>query len=160
MVNLPSEWSYSDQVSLVIFHTLQWSSCFTCCYFGGRVVFSFFLSLIVPRVELPQAGIKLTPTAVEVQSLKHWTTREAPGIVFSREWNTKVPRAKDKQWHTRALGTIERTGAPETITQQDQLAINITGSWGICFLWRYLAVFKFLWIDMWSWILTHTLDVS
>lgn len=121
--------------------------------------FPFFLSLVAPHVELPQAGIELTATAVEVQSLKCWTTREALGIVFSREWNTGSTQGKRQTVATRALGTIERAGTLEAITQQGQLAINITGSWGICFLWRFLAGYKFLWIGVWSGILTHILHV-
>ena len=50
--------------------------------------FSFYLFLGPPHgiaILVPQPGFKLTPPAVEVQSLNHWTTREVPPSAFLLE---------------------------------------------------------------------------
>ena len=51
------------QFGLVIF--------FVCLFFG-----------CTQHVELPYPEIKPVPSALEVQSLNHWTTREVPLVIF------------------------------------------------------------------------------
>ena len=53
-----------------------------CCW-EILIFFSFFFLVhTLGHVELPQLGIEPTPSAVEQQSLNHWTTREATDVLF------------------------------------------------------------------------------
>ena len=63
----------------VIFYTSQW-------LFSRRAfIYLFKLHCTACGTLDPQAGIEPVPSALEVQSLNHWTTR---GI--SRKWNTLI----------------------------------------------------------------------
>ena len=44
--------------------------------------FFFLVAPLACGILIPQGGIKLTPPAVEAQSLNHWTTREAPRLLL------------------------------------------------------------------------------
>ena len=53
---------------------------------------------------VPRAGIKPTPTALGVQSLSHWTTRELLGVIFDR------PGVQDSELPSRATCLRGRGG--------------------------------------------------
>ena len=63
----------------VMYYTSQW-------LFSRRVfIYLFKLHCTACETLDPQAGIEPVPSALEVQSLNHWTTRD-----ISRKWNTLV----------------------------------------------------------------------
>ena len=49
------------------------------------------------RILVPQPGIQLVLTAIEIQSLNHWTTREGPSsqsrwrVILSSRWSLVLP---------------------------------------------------------------------
>ena len=57
----------------------------------------FFFGYTLPHVELPWAGIKLVPPALEVWGLNHWATREVLGYVYSSSISQATSSLKHNQ---------------------------------------------------------------
>ena len=45
------------------------------------IFFLFCMSHVICGILVPQPGMKLMPTTVEVRSLNHWTAREVPKLL-------------------------------------------------------------------------------
>ena len=57
----------------------------------GFSIFYFWLHRAACRILDPPPGTKPMPTAVEVHSLNHWTTKEAPAMIFEVGSKEAVP---------------------------------------------------------------------
>ena len=77
-------------------HQLHWASSFFFNFFFFFL--TFWLCSGACGILVPWPGIKPVPPAVEVQSLNHWTTREALGFLFIVRYSLPPPLAPVTPW--------------------------------------------------------------
>ena len=108
-------------------------------FFGlFKILCMYSLATPTCRILISQAGIEPTPSALKVQSLNHWTTREVPGRIHFLRTSSHLCGLSLMVQVVKNLPTVQETWL-QSLGQEDSLEEEMAAhshilAWRI--LWR------------------------